>query len=342
MRIAYFVHGRGRGHASRARAVLARLEAEGHELHVFGGGDAVALLNDRRDFTEVEPCLPGRGLVTLAWHRWCQDVARLRRLTPDVIVTDGDLAAAHAALYLRVPAVAVGHGILYGRCRLGPGLPRFGRLREALRAASSSWPCGHHVVVHFAPVEAWASRTTIARPALPPGLRPQQPADFGLAYFRDGNGEAVLRQLAARGHRVVYFGRQIAAIPGMTRHPLDPNAFADHLARCRFVVGSAGNHLPAECAMMEKPMLAVYAPGDVEHQMNAQLIEAAGIGIAARLDHVTPALLDRLELHLTRSMHQVAKRVRGMTPVSAAVIQCLRDLTQGAGEVRQDATHLRY
>jgi hypothetical protein len=94
--------------------------------------------------------------------------------------------------------------------------------------------------------------------------------------------------------------------------------------------------------MMEKPMLAVYAPGDVEHQMNARLIEAAGIGIAARLDQVTPALLDRLELHLTRSMHQVAKRVRGMTPVSAAVIQCLRDLTQGAGEVRQDATHLRY
>src|SRR5688572_9170003 len=118
-RIVYFVHGRGRGHASRARAVLARLEAEGHELHVFGGDHAVALLRHRRDFTEVEPCLPGRGLVPSAWRRLRQDIVRLRRLAPDVIVTDADLAAAHAALCLRLPALAVGHGMLYGRCWLG-------------------------------------------------------------------------------------------------------------------------------------------------------------------------------------------------------------------------------
>lgn len=298
-RIAYFVHGRGRGHASRARAVLARLEADGHDLHVFGGGDAVELLGERHDFTEVVPCLPGSQLIRTSWRRFRQDVTRLRHLAPDVVVTDGDLAAAHTALYLRLPSLAIGHGMLYARCCLGPGLPRSTRVRQTLRAASSSWPCDHHVVVHFAPVAAWAPHTTVARPDLPEGFVPHPSSDnFVLAYFRDGNGVPVLRQLVARGHRVICFGEPFEAIAGVTRYPLDPVAFADYLARCRFVVSSAGNHLPAECAMLEKPMLAVYVPRDVEHQMNAQLIEQAGIGCAARLDQITPEMLDRFDTAL--------------------------------------------
>jgi uncharacterized protein (TIGR00661 family) len=333
-RIAYFVYGRGRGHASRASAVLARLAAEGHELHVFGGGHAVALLRQRRDFTEVEPCLPGPRLVPTAWRRVRQDMVRLRHLAPHVIVTDADLAAAHAALLLKLPTLAVGHGMLYWRCRLGPGLPRFERLREALRSASSSWPCRYHVVVHFAPVEVWAPHTTVARPDLPRGLVPCPPEDFVLAYFRDANGETVLRQLAARGHRIICFGMHDTGIPGVTSKPLDANTFSDHLARCRFVVGSAGNHLPAECAMMQKPMLTVYAPGDVEHRMNAKLIEAAGIGIAARLDQVTPAILNRFDLQLAKSMADVAKRVHNMPPVSEAVTQCLHELISSTSEMK--------
>ena len=51
MRIAYGVMGYGRGHAMRARAVLPSLMEE-HEITVFAGGDAYAVLS--KEFPTVE------------------------------------------------------------------------------------------------------------------------------------------------------------------------------------------------------------------------------------------------------------------------------------------------
>lgn len=329
-RIAYFVHGRGHGHAIRAQAVLSRLADERHELFVFGGGASVSLLGHRSDFVEVEPCIPGAELLAAVVRRLQHDVPRLRRLRPDVLITDGDFAAAHAALRLNVPSIALGHGLLYGRCRLPAHLPLRWRFREALKAASSSWPCWRHVVVHFAPVHPLTSHTRVARPDLRQGLIPSRQEDFVLAYFRDDNGGAVLRQLVERGHRVVYFGQSSESPAEVTQHPISAEAFAEALSRCRFVVGSAGNHLPAECAMLEKPMLAVYRPGDVEHQMNAMLVEAAGIGLASSVDGVTVEMLNHIDSRCEQSMARAAAKIRKMPPVSEVVVRLVRELTGGS------------
>ncbi|MEZ4248399.1 MAG: hypothetical protein R3B99_09185 [Polyangiales bacterium] len=139
-----------------------------------------------------------------------------------------------------------------------------------------------------------------------------------LAYFRDGNGERWLRALVARGHRVVAFGRE--SMPdGVERRVPDHAAFAEALTRCAAVVGSAGNHLPAECAMLGVPMLALHRRGDPEHAMNAALVAHAGIGLAGAMDAPTAPLLAALERF--RVAPQVVARTREMPTASEAVAE---------------------
>lgn len=63
--------------------------------------------------------------------------------------------------------------------------------------------------------------------------------------------------------------------------------------------------------------------------MNAMLVEAAGIGLAASLDRVTAQTLNRIEARLGQSMADVSARIRKMPPVSEVVMRLVRELTTG-------------
>lgn len=306
----------------RTRAVLARLEREGHELHVFGGGQARDILGERPDFTPVRLTAPGPGLLRSIGARLPEDRARLERLEPDLVITDSDLSSLHIAAVLRIPSIALGHGLVFGHCRLPRFLPTRGVLRETLNSGSSSWLAWRKVAVHFADAPIKTERGVLARPDLRDGLAPQPDHDgFVLTYFRDNNGAKVLQKLLDRGEEVVCFGR--GEVPaGVTLRAPSAAGFAEALGRCRAVVASAGNHLPAECAMLGKPMLALYKAGDVEQTMNAMLHEHAGYGPAGALEAVSAAQLDAFfdaadAGHYPREA--AAAALRAMPPVSEVV-----------------------
>ena len=325
-RIAYFVHGRGRGHGVRTRAVLRRLPQR-HELRLYCAGSAYELLQAHTASEEVTLCAPGRGMTGTFARRFAADRLRLQAFEPDLVVSDGDGPSVYAAWSLGVPVLAIGHGLVFRHTRLRLPLPWFGRLREAVNSASSSWPASRRAVVHFAPVEPATAGTVVVRPDLE--LEPKAPEkrdDFILAYFRDDDGAEALGRLAARGHRVVWFGRRARAPRGVEVQAPDVDAFREALGRCRAVVGSAGNQLPAECAMLGLPLLALHREGDVEHAMNAQLIEDAGIGIGARFSELGAPLLRRFEADLDRDRSPIAKRTLSMRPVSDAIPEMVDEL----------------
>lgn len=326
MNIAYFVHGRGRGHAVRAQSVLAALEQKGYRLSVFGGGHATGVLGGRTDFRVVQPCLPGWDWLPSLSQRLIQDLGELRKIRPALVISDADMPSIHAAAILGIPSIGLGHGIVFSQTKLPKGLPRWGRIRESLNAGSSSWLCKRLIAVHFAPlVPIDASRVDVARPELK-ALTEQDAIDEGfiLTYFRDENGYKVLEQLKRFGRRVVYFGHAEVP-PGVERHEPDAPQFADHLRRCHAVVGSAGNHLPAECALAGKPMLALYSKGDLEQQMNAHLAQEAGIAMAEHLDRVDRAKLEEFfetKLPTPNAVHALLE----MRPVSDAVLETVAEI----------------
>ncbi len=334
-RIAYFVHGRGKGHAVRSRVVLDRLR-ERYDVQLFCAGDSWDLLGDLESAVSIPACVPGRNMIRSFATRLRDDRARLRDDAPDLVVSDGDGPSVHAARSLDIPVVAVGHGLIFRHTHVGTALPLDKRAREIVNAASSSWPAGRRVAVHFAPVRPRTVGTYVARPDLrTTRVPPEGREDFLLAYFRDGNGMGVLEQLARRGHRVVLFGESVGAPYGVEVHRCDERAFAEALGRARAVVGSAGNHLPAECAMLGIPMLALHRDDDPEHEMNARLIEAAGIGIGGSLDRVTPALIQRFEAELDTPRDELAAKTLAMPAASVVVPKAVEALL-GAQRVFSD------
>ena len=326
LRIAYFVHGRGKGHAIRTRAVLGGLQ-ELHEVRLFCTGEAWDVLSDVPCAEPLLACMPGRGMIRAFRLRFRGDRERLRRWSPDLVLSDSDGPSVNAAKSLGIPVVAVGHGLIFRHTHLDSALPFRKRVREVVNVASSSWPAARRVAVHFAPVRPRTPGTYVARP----DLRTEIPVastreDFVLAYFRDGNGTAALEQLTRRGHRVILFGNHDQVPKGVVLPAPNVQAFADALGRCRAVVGSAGNHLPGECAMLGIPMLALHRGDDGEHEMNARLVEAAGIGIAASFEQCTPELVQRFEAEFDKPRDELAARTRAMRPASEVVPRAVEEL----------------
>ena len=326
IRIAYFVHGRGKGHATRTRAVVGGL-SKSDEVRLFCAGEAWDALSDVPCAEPLLPCMPGRGMIRSFSLRFRADRQRLQLWSPDVVVSDGDGPSVNAARSLGIPVMAVGHGLIFHHTHLSAAMPLHTHMREVMNVASSSWPARRRVAVHFAPVRPRTPGTYVARPDLPREIEgSSRREDFILAYFRDDNGAMALEQLARRGHRVVLFGRPRSAPQGVEVHPPNMQGFAEALGRCRAVVGSAGNHLPAECAMLGIPMLALHRESDPEHKMNAQLIEAAGIGIASALEQCSPEVIQRLETELDQPRHELAARTRAMRPASEVIPRAIEDL----------------
>jgi len=333
-RIAYFVHGRGKGHATRSLAVLERLRGL-HHLRLFYTGDAREMLRHVPACEEIPICAPGKGMVSAFARRFWSDRKRFRHWPPNLVVSDGDGPSVNAARSLGIPVISIGHGLIFWHTHLGAELSPPQRLREALNVASSSWPAARRIAVHFAPVEPRTAGTHVARPDLRPGRGlGAMREDFILAYFRDDDGGPALEQLARRGHRVVLFGRPAQAPRGVEVHPPGVESFGEALSRCRAVVASAGGQLNAECAMLGRPMLALHRRGDAEQEMNSRLVEAAGIGIGAALERCTPEVIRRFEAELEKPRDALAARTRAMRPVSEVALRVIEELCGCTAGVR--------
>ncbi|MBW2548783.1 MAG: glycosyltransferase, partial [Deltaproteobacteria bacterium] len=165
LRIAYFVHGRGKGHAIRTRAVLGGLQ-ELHEVRLFCAGEAWDVLSDVPCAEPLLACMPGRGMIRAFRLRFRGDRERLRRWSPDLVLSDSDGPSVNAAKSLGIPVVAVGHGLIFRHTHLDSALPFRKRVREVVNVASSSWPAARRVAVHFAPVRPRTPGTYVARPDL--------------------------------------------------------------------------------------------------------------------------------------------------------------------------------
>ena len=298
MRIAYFVHGRGRGHASRTRAIVRALrEQDGHHVKVFAGGDALDLLGSDPDLVEAPPVMPGSGVVGQTRARLREDRPALRLLSPELIVSDGDMPGLLHARRLGIPSVAVGHDLVFSHCRLPPGLPTGALVRQRINAAHLQF-ADHGVAVHFLPITPSAAGVRCARPTVAQPSPTCRREEHIVAYFRDPNAGEVLEALARTGRSVLAFGYRGAVPRGVTRCPFDAASFRRALASCHSVVGSAGSNLLAECIQLGRPILALHAPRDAEQRMNAAMLTHSGAGHGMRIDRADPDQVRRFLRHV--------------------------------------------
>jgi UDP-N-acetylglucosamine--N-acetylmuramyl-(pentapeptide) pyrophosphoryl-undecaprenol N-acetylglucosamine transferase len=285
-RVAYFVHGRGQGHASRALNVVPALRAAGLHVSLHASGDALAMLSSLGEVAPRSLIRPGpSGYIELMRRAITESVA-LRAQGADLVLSDGDQGALLAARVAGLPALAMGHDLAFTRCVLPRGLSRAHLAHQRINALVPTILSQRRIAVHFLPVVSFDPATRVARPEFaPPEVASATRGNELVCYFRDGAQAKILAHTHSLGAHVRVFGGR-----GSERITQTRAEFRALLQRAAAVVGSAGSNLIAECVMLGTPFLALYRRGDAEQALNAHMLEQAGLGMAASFEQATRSL----------------------------------------------------
>jgi len=304
MRIAYAVHGYGRGHAVRSLAVLSRL-ASRHDVLVLAGGDAIPLLSCL-PLVQI-PCLgfAYRG-ARISAARTLRDNARLlaalavgggpiaaveatlASFRPDVVVSDSEPLALRAAGRLGIPRIGFDHVGIIAWCRPRAALAdalQLGRDAFAYRLLLGSPE--RVVVSSFFPAPPRRRGVVVIPPVLRTRVLAAVPEDRGhlLVYINQPRllTPEVLSAVTGAGLPAIVYGAGGGRRLGnLWFKPIDEAGFVEDLASARAVLSTAGHQLASEALYLGKPMLL--CPEDsAEQRLNAR--ELIRLGVAQCADH---------------------------------------------------------
>jgi uncharacterized protein (TIGR00661 family) len=302
MRIVYGIFGYGRGHATRAEAVLSEMR-ERHDVLILVGGDAHEALSSRFPVERI-PTLKyvygtrGERCVRLTFQRNFRYVAdlvfagptfqrviqRVREFKPDVAICDADPWTHRAAALLGVPRIGFDHFGIMAYCR--PPIAwrdSFRVLRDVLAYRALNGRPQRVVVSSFFDPQAPARGVRVVGPLLRDEVRraTARRGDYLLVYFNQAQAQLTPRieqELHALKMPVVIYARRNRGVDGTLVYKRigDPE-FVDDLAGCRAVLSTAGNQLVGETMHLGKPILVL--PEDTpEQRMNALAVERMGVG----------------------------------------------------------------
>ncbi len=364
MRILYAVHGYGRGHATRALALLPEL-ARRHQLLVLAGGDAHAAIWP--DFSAVRiPTLGfayGRGsgkrsnwhtlrrnlsaALDLLLHGPTFDMVRdiVREFAPDVVISDAEAWSHQVARHLNIPRIGIDHIGILAHCRVPV------EWRDRLEARLDTFVYRtlmgqpERVIVSSFYDAAPRHAGVVVVGTLPrDAVREMKPTrgDHLLAYFNRGEEQlrpTLLRALEHAGCPVHVYGTGRRGRHGSLMFlPHSNLPFLEDLAACRAVLSTAGNQLMGEAIYLGKPVM-VMPEHCVEQRLNAAAVERLGIGERVSRREFTAerirAFLGRLDGYVTAMKAHVRD---GRQETLAALDRFLKELAPAAWAGKQTAT----
>lgn len=303
MRIAYGIHGYGRGHAMRALAVLPQLAAR-HDLLILAGGDA---------YLALQPAYPVLRIPTLQYYydhegrlsRWRTFTRTLPALTdlavagpalqmvmdalehfrPDVVVSDSEAYTHRAARRLKIPRISFDNFGVLVYCR--PPLRGLDRLKAWAQAQVYRALFGEPdraIVANFMAIPSPRKDVQVVGAVIREEVRRVTPTrgEHLLVYMSKGEHEytpQIERALAGLDCPVRIYGVPRTGKQGNLEYkPAANEPFIHDLASCRAVFGTTGNQLLGEVIYFGKPMLGM--PIDcLEQRMNAARMESMGVGL---------------------------------------------------------------
>jgi uncharacterized protein (TIGR00661 family) len=317
LKIAYGIHGYGRGHAMRAMAVLPELTRR-HEVLVLAGDDACAALADdynvvaiptftfvmkpdghRSRLATIRRNLPGLADLKLDGPVCDLVAGALRAFGPDVIISDSEPWTHHVARRLKIPRISFDHFAILAYCRWPMGWADRLRCRfETLTYRQLMGEPERLVVASFFEAPPRREGIAIVGPVLRPQVRHLTPSDGDhlLVYFSNGRKnytEPIHDALRRLERPVRVYGTPRSGRDGNVEFRVVSNTqFLDDLAGCHAVFATAGNQLICEAMHFAKPLLMM--PEDsLEQRLNAATIERLAYGLHAPRPTISAALIER-------------------------------------------------
>lgn len=316
LRIAYGIHGYGRGHAVRALAVLPEL-ARRHELLVLAGGEAYKALHADYPVVRIptfkyQLSRGGRMAACRTLLRAAPKVVDLsvrgpalemvgevlEEAAPQVVVSDSEAWTNAAAKRLKIPRISFDHFGVLVYCRWPMGWAR--RLQNRMEArvyhGLMSGPAERIVIASFYAPPPRREGVRVVGPVLRETVlqATASPGEYLLVYFSNGPihfTSQVEQALRALDVPVVAYGvGREGTHANLDFRPPSNTRFVADLAGCRAVFATAGNQLICEAMHFRKPMLLL--PEDsLEQRLNAAAVQRMGIGMRTSQKKVCPEQL---------------------------------------------------
>jgi uncharacterized protein (TIGR00661 family) len=294
--ILYGVNGEGSGHSSRAREVLAHLEAQGHRVHVASFDRGYKNLKDDFEVTEID------GLRLAYVHnrvRYRKTIVRNLLHLPetsrkvrilgrkaedwnlDLVITDYEPITCHVGHKLKLPILAIDNQHLLSDAEIT--YPReYRKEAAAAKLVTRLMTPGADAYLVISFFEARVKKKTTF--LFPPILRAE------VLRARPTNGDYVLVYVTSEAGAlldVLRMVRQKFVCYGFNREGKDGNlefrkpalgGFLEDLAGCRAIVANAGFSLISEALYLGKPYLAWPVKKQFEQVFNAYYIGQTGYG----------------------------------------------------------------
>jgi uncharacterized protein (TIGR00661 family) len=309
-KIFYSMAGEGRGHATRARALVEMLRPE-HEFTLFAPEMAYALLSEAYRGTDVRV----RRLAGLRFHyhhdrlSYVKTVAGslgyLRRMNwmlrslrrrieterPDLCITDFEPLLPRAAQATGVPFISFDHQHFLSITDFRSLPPTLRWKADALGAFTKWFYRGQAATIvssFYSPPRKRGLKNVVQTGVM---LRPEilsaQPTqgDHLLVYLRRFPHENLLDALEKLGRPTIVYGIGQRPPRGPIQfRAIDEISFLEALATCDALVCNAGNQLVGEALFLRKPVLAIPEAGNLEQYINAHYLREARVG-----DWIDPA-----------------------------------------------------
>jgi uncharacterized protein (TIGR00661 family) len=315
--IVYAMCGEGRGHATRARAIVEAMRGR-HQLTLFASDCAYDMLGVHYPTDDVHlvriPGLrfgysgPGRvDLMRTLWmaarFRWeLNDLVEailpeLERARPDLIIADFEPIVPRAARRLGLPFVSFDHQhylVVSDFSALPFAVRQEANLAGPFVRALYDWQQATIVSAFYrAPLKKAYRDTTWVGTLIRPEMLPIRPSHgrYLVAYMRRYASPETLSALTASGREVRVYGLGARASDGPLRFlDIDERRFIDDLAGCDAVVSTAGNQLVGEALFLSKPLLVMPEAMNFEQSVNAHFLEKSGVGWVERGQLTAPRL----------------------------------------------------
>jgi len=263
----------------------------------------------------------------------------IQRFGADVVISDSEGWAHHAAKRLGIPRISFDHYGIMTFCR--PPMSRADRLvcwAESLVYRALVCNPDRVIAVAFFDAEPARPGVSVVGPILRQVARETAPTegDYLLAYFSNAKAnftpqiEQALRDLDIP---VVVYGPKRGGIDGtLDFRPAANLPFVRDLAGCRAVFSTAGNQLISEALHFGKPIMMM--PEDsLEQRLNARIVCEWGIGMETRRGAVSVAALREFMARRDEFAAEAQLRRRdGLAEALAEIDRAIGDLTAQRGD----------
>jgi uncharacterized protein (TIGR00661 family) len=316
-KIFYSMAGEGRGHATRARALVEMLRHQ-HDFTLFAPEMAYALLSKVYEGSNVRV----RRLAGLRFHYRGQTLSyaktvgnslgylwrkpyvvgslcrRLERERPDLCITDFEPLLPRAAVRAKIPFISFDHQhflCTHDFSHLPPNL----RWKGELLAQFTKWfyrGQKETIVSSFysPPLKRGIRHTHSVGVMLRPEVLQTLPSDGEhlLVYLRRFPHAGLMEAIKRLGRPAFVYGVGPRASEGNVHfREVDETGFLKHLASCHALICNAGNQLVGEAFHFRKPVLAIPEAGNFEQHINAHYVRLSGGGDWIEPQHVSTLAL---------------------------------------------------